>query len=180
VDAVKTIRATFESGRPFLLDGGLGGELELRGFDVSSALWSAELILERPEALLEVHRDFLEAGARCISTASYQASEPGLKARGLSAAEIEGVFRASVDLACRARDQFMRDNPGLAYRPLVAASVGPYGAYLAEMVPSTVAIMASAKNSYAIFTRNACIGWITRQPTLLPAKPFPTCGKRRC
>jgi homocysteine S-methyltransferase len=132
VDAVKTIRATFESGRPFLLDGGLGGELELRGFDVSSALWSAELILERPEALLEVHRDFLEAGARCISTASYQASEPGLKARGLSAAEIEGVFRASVDLACRARDQFMRDNPGLAYRPLVAASVGPYGAYLAD------------------------------------------------
>ncbi|MDH3759618.1 MAG: homocysteine S-methyltransferase [Gammaproteobacteria bacterium] len=132
MDAVKTIRETFESGRPFLLDGGLGGELETRGFDISSALWSAELIFEQPEALLAVHRDFLEAGAQCISTASYQASEAGLKARGLSAVEIEAVFRASVELACRARDDFMRDNPELGYRPLVAASVGPYGAYLAD------------------------------------------------
>lgn len=132
MDAVKTIRASLEAGRPFLLDGGLGGELELRGFDISSPLWSAELILEQPEALIAIHRDFLDAGAQCITTASYQASEAGLKARGLNPAEIEGVFRASVELACRARDEFLNDNPGSAFRPLVAASVGPYGAYLAD------------------------------------------------
>ncbi len=132
MDAVKMIRATLESGRPFLLDGGLGGELELRGFDISSPLWSAELILEQPETLLALHRDYLDAGAQCITTASYQASVAGLELRGLDPVEIESVFRASVDLACRARDEFIGDNPDADYRPLVAASVGPYGAYLAD------------------------------------------------
>ncbi len=132
MEAVKTIRSILESGRPFLLDGGLGGELEVRGFDISSPLWSAELILNQPEELLALHRDYLDAGAQCITTASYQASVAGLQARGLNSAEIEGVFRSSVDIACRARDEFMRDNLASGYRPLVAASVGPYGAYLAD------------------------------------------------
>lgn len=132
MEAVKIINAVLETKRPFLLDGGLGSELEHRGFDVSSPLWSAELVINQPEALLAIHRDYLEAGAQCITTASYQASIEGLKARGLSRNEIETVFRASVDIACRACDDFMRDKPASRFRPLVAASVGPYGAYLAD------------------------------------------------
>jgi homocysteine S-methyltransferase len=128
---VPEIAATLEAGRPFLLDGGLGSELAGRGYDIATPLWSAELIQDRPEALAAVHRDYLEAGAMCITTASYQASLPGLAARGLAADEIERVFRATVEIAAGARDEFMHRHPRVA-RPLIAASVGPYGAYLAD------------------------------------------------
>ena len=130
--AVEAIRNLVESGRPLLLDGGLGSELEARGFDISTPLWSAELILRQPEAIQAVHRDYLDAGAQCITTASYQASVDGFRARGMTLNEIEAVLRASVALAISARDEFLRDNPGCDFRPLVAASVGPYGAYLAD------------------------------------------------
>jgi homocysteine S-methyltransferase len=128
---VPEIAAALEAGRPFLLDGGLGSELAGRGYDIATPLWSAELIQERPEALAGVHRDYLEAGAMCITTASYQASLPGLAARGLAEDEIEQVFRATVEIAADARDEFMRRHPQRP-RPLIAASVGPYGAYLAD------------------------------------------------
>ena len=130
--AVDRIQSIIASGRPLLLDGGFGGELELRGYDISSPLWSAELMLRQPEAIVALHRDYLEAGAQCITTSSYQASLEGLRARGMRPAEIENVFQASVELACQARDGFLRDNPGCEFRPLIAASVGPYGAYLAD------------------------------------------------
>ena len=125
------IADVLETGRPFLLDGGLGSELDARGFDIDSPLWSAEMILRRPDALRKVHRDYLEAGAMCLTTASYQASVPGLEARGMAADEIEQVFRASVEIAAGVREEFMQRHPQ-QLRPLIAASVGPYGAYLAD------------------------------------------------
>lgn len=126
------IKAMIEMNAPLVLDGGLGSELAARGHDLSSSLWSAELIATRPGAIAGVHRAYLDAGARCITCASYQASVPGLAAAGHDAAAIEMVLRESVAIALRARDEFLADNPGCAYRPLVAASVGPYGAYLAD------------------------------------------------
>lgn len=129
---IKLVDALVESGQPLLIDGGLGSELAARGYDVSSALWSAPLILQQPEAVLEVHRAYLDAGARCITTASYQASVPGLQRAGLKGDEIRAVFDRSVELACSARDDFLRAHPDCVFEPLVAASVGPYGAYLAD------------------------------------------------
>jgi len=129
---LETIRAVVESGRPLLLDGGLGSELEARGYDISTPLWSAELILQQPEVLRALHRAYLDAGAQCISTASYQASIEGLAASGLSARQSEQVFRQSAALARAACDDFLCDHPGNDFRPLVAASVGPFGAYLAD------------------------------------------------
>ena len=128
---IAAIRDCIDAGRPFIADGGLGSELAARGYDIDSPLWSAELIRTHPGAIADVHLDYLEAGARCITTASYQASLPGLAARGMSANEIEGVFRACVDIAAGARDDFLRRHPQRP-RPLIAASVGPYGAYLAD------------------------------------------------
>lgn len=130
--AFEAIRAVVESGRPLLLDGGLGSELEARGYDISTPLWSAQLILHQPEVLRALHRAYLDAGAQCISTASYQASIEGLAARGLTAHQSEQVFRHSVALARAACNDFLRDHPAYDFRPLVAASVGPYGAYLAD------------------------------------------------
>jgi homocysteine S-methyltransferase len=105
---VEAIRSVIDRGRPLLLDGGLGSELDRRGFDISSPLWSAEVILQQPDALSALHRDYLDAGAQCITTASYQASVDGLRARGMSLSEIESVFRVSVELACSARDEFLQ------------------------------------------------------------------------
>lgn len=117
-----------------MLDGGLATTLEARGNDLNDELWSARLLLENPDAIRQVHRDFLDAGADCIITASYQATLEGFARHGLNADEGEALIRASVDLALEARQNFLDENSDSAMRPrpLVAASVGPYGAFLAD------------------------------------------------
>lgn len=118
----------------FILDGGLATELEVRRYDLNDSLWSAKILLAQPEAIRQVHSDYLWAGADCIISASYQASLPGLISRGLSEDEAANLIRFAVQLALEARDQFwavMANRRG-RLRPLVAASVGPYGAYLAN------------------------------------------------
>ena len=118
----------------FILDGGLATELEWRGYDLSDALWSAKYLLEDPAAIQKVNSDYLWAGADCIVSATYQATIPGLMHRGLAKGEAEDLLRFSVQLALDARDIFWADdtNQHNRLRPLVAASVGPYGAYLAN------------------------------------------------
>jgi len=117
-----------------ILDGGLATELEARGFDLDDELWSARVLLEDPEAIRQLHVDYLSAGADCIITASYQGTIPGFMKRGLDEAEAEQLLRSSVALAVDARDSFWREpaNRVSRYKPIVAASVGPYGAYLAD------------------------------------------------
>lgn len=117
-----------------MLDGGLATELERAGHDLDDPLWSARVLLDDPGAVEAVHRAYLAAGADCILTATYQATIPGLEARGLSVAEAEEVLRWAVRLAVRARRDFWAE-PGARQgriRPIVAASVGPYGAFLAD------------------------------------------------
>ena len=118
----------------FLLDGGLATELERAGHDLDDPLWSARVLLEDPGAIEAVHLAFLEAGADCVTTATYQASFEGLCARGLHGARAEAVLLGAVELAIRARDRFLGGqwHREEAVPPLVAASVGPYGAYLAD------------------------------------------------
>lgn len=118
-----------------LLDGGLATELERCGHDLNHSLWSARLIIENPQAIRNAHNSYLQVGADCVATASYQASIPGLVREGLSMAQAEEVLRKSVTIAREVRDEFVRDGGfqgDSKHRPLVAASVGPYGAYLAD------------------------------------------------
>ena len=117
-----------------VLDGGLATELERRGHDLSDELWSARLLVDRPEAVEELHFDYLEAGADCVISASYQASFEGFARRGLGTAAAEEALRRSVEVARRARRRFWADPSRRAgrQRPLVAASIGPYGAFLAD------------------------------------------------
>ena len=117
-----------------ILDGGLATELEADGFDLNHALWSARVLIEQPEAVRAVHARFLAAGADCIISATYQASFPGLARYGLPDRESERLFRFAVELAAEERNRFWRDpaNRVGRRRPLVAASVGPYGAFLAD------------------------------------------------
>lgn len=117
-----------------ILDGGLATELEARGCDLRDELWSAKVLIDDTDLLLRVHADYLAAGADCIASASYQASFEGFRRRGLSEDEAARLLRLSVRLAVQARDAFWSDHANRRgrLRPLVAASVGPYGAALAD------------------------------------------------
>ena len=117
-----------------ILDGGLATTLESRGYDLDDELWSARLLLEDPAAIRQVHSDYLAAGADCVITASYQASLEGFAKRGLDDAEAAARMRAAVDLAIQAREAFdaAQDDSSMRPKPLVAAGIGPYGAYLAD------------------------------------------------
>jgi homocysteine S-methyltransferase len=107
--------------RVVVLDGGLATELEAQGHDLSSALWSARLLADDPDAIRAAHAAFFAAGAEIATTASYQASFGGLAGLG---ADPVALLRRSVALATLARDEH-----GSGW---VAASVGPYGAVLAD------------------------------------------------
>ncbi len=115
---------------PFLvLDGALATELERAGMDLADPLWSARALMEAPEAILRVHRSYLEAGADIITSAGYQATIPGFMAKGCSREEAERLLRLAVRLVKRARDEYEAET---GRRALAAASAGPYGAYLAD------------------------------------------------
>ena len=113
-----------------LLDGGLATQLEAQGCDIGNLLWSASLLQTNPDAIVEATRAYLDAGAECVATASYQASREGFATLGLSAVEADALMRLSVELAARARDEFLAADSGIKYVPLIAASIGPYGAML--------------------------------------------------
>ncbi len=108
--------------------------MEVLGYDLADDLWSAKILLEDPDAIRRVHTDFLLAGADCITAGTYQASIPGFVARGLTHDHAVEVLDRGVSLAVEARDAFWSDaeNREPRLRPLVAASVGPYGAYRAD------------------------------------------------
>ena len=109
-----------------IADGGLATELEARGHDLSDGLWSARLLVEAPQEVTAVHTAFFRAGAMIATTASYQASFDGFADSGISRDDTVRLLRRSVELAKTARDEV-----GDAGRR-VAASVGPYGAALAD------------------------------------------------
>ncbi|XP_024981464.1 homocysteine S-methyltransferase 2-like [Cynara cardunculus var. scolymus] len=127
-----------------VIDGGLATELERHGADLNDPLWSAKCLLTSANLVRQVHLDYLEAGADILTTASYQATIQGFEAKGFSREESEAMLKKSVDIACEARDIYYErcresssDSGGegrtLKHRPiLVAASVGSYGAYLAD------------------------------------------------
>lgn len=116
-----------------ILDGGLATELERRGADLSHELWSARMLVEDPQLIRDVHLDFLRAGADVIATASYQASLAGFERAGLTSGEAVRAVRLSVDLAVEAREAFLVEPAAKGrLKPLVAASIGPYGACLMD------------------------------------------------
>ena len=116
---------------PLLIDGGLSNQLESQGCDLNHPLWTAKLIQEDPQAVIEAHLAYLNAGAKCIATMSYQASRMGYEQIGIDNVQADELIIKSVDLAAQAVGIFMKEHPQ-ASKPLIAASMGPYGAALAD------------------------------------------------
>jgi homocysteine S-methyltransferase len=125
------LSSLLETGGDLPADGALATELEARGCNLDDPLWSAKVLLEQPHLIKDVHRDYFAAGARIATTASYQATPQGFAARGIGEQEALELVALSVRLADEARQEHLAAAPDA--RPLlIAGSVGPYGAYLAD------------------------------------------------
>ena len=123
-----------EKNRIMIIDGSMSTPLERMGADLNDELWTAKILREQPELIRKVHTDYLKAGADCGITSSYQATIPGLMAKGMTEASAEDLIAASVRIFLEAREEWWEEEGREAGRqyPLCLASIGPYGAYLAD------------------------------------------------
>ena len=107
-----------------VVDGGMATELEYLGAKIDGPLWSAHVLEDAPEKVIAVHRAYIEAGAQCILTSSYQVSRMGYAEYGLAAERADAALLRSIETARAACAEFPER------RIVVAASLGPYGAAL--------------------------------------------------
>ncbi|MEU8549034.1 homocysteine S-methyltransferase [Streptomyces roseoverticillatus] len=112
---------------PLVLDGGLSNQLAAQGCDLSDALWSARLLADDPGQIERAHAAYVRAGAQVLITSSYQATFEGFARRGLGRSQAAELLRRSVELARSAAEKEAPEKD-----VWVAASVGPYGAFLAD------------------------------------------------
>lgn len=137
---VNPIEELLKKHKMVIVDGAMATELEGKGCNLNDTLWSAKVLKENPALIKEVHMDYYKSGADVAITASYQATVQGFVAKGFSEEEAKKLIQSSVRLAKEARDEFWAEEQGKAEassgaqrsKPLVAASIGPYGAYLAD------------------------------------------------
>ena len=116
---------------PLILDGGMSNVLEDQGCDLNHKLWSAKIIESNPQAIVNCHLTYLEAGANCITTAGYQATVKGYLELGYGLITAKELVLRSVQLAEKAKSEFLTKNK-IKDNIYIAASMGPYGAYLAD------------------------------------------------
>ena len=154
-----------------LLDGAMGTELERRGADVRDPLWSARVLLEEPERIREVHAAYFAAGADVAISASYQATFEGLAARGVERDDAAALMRRSVELA---RDA-AADAGG---ERLVAASVGPYGAFLGNGAEYT-GVYDLDEDGLAAFHAPRLEALASAEPDLLAVETIPSLPEAR-
>ena len=88
----------------YIIDGGVGTELQRRGSKLDPGCWSSGIHLQDPQMLLSIHRDYLQAGATILSTNTFMASRHLLAASGIS--DVEKVNTSAVKLAREVREQF--------------------------------------------------------------------------
>ncbi|MFF1463124.1 homocysteine S-methyltransferase [Streptomyces sp. NPDC058330] len=121
----RTLPGVLAAGETLVLDGGLSNHLRAQGCDLSDALWSARLLADAPQQIEAAHAAYVRAGAQVLITASYQATFEGFERRGIGRGRAAELMAGSVELARRAAGRSGRE-------VWVAASVGPYGAMLAD------------------------------------------------
>lgn len=111
---------------PVVSDGAMATELEKRGVATNSALWSATAMLDHPDAIQAVHQSYLDAGAKIMTTNTYQANVPAFEQAGIAATQARQLIQQAVTIAHTARDASHVTDA------VIAGSIGPYGVYLAD------------------------------------------------
>ena len=120
-----------------VLDGGFSTQLATHVGDVidGDPLWTARFLITNPKAIIATHLDFLKAGADIILTNTYQASINGFsKYMCMTEEESLNLFCKAVNYAKEAVNLYKKDVGSKGnvanINPLIAGSVGPYGACL--------------------------------------------------
>jgi homocysteine S-methyltransferase len=124
--------AKLKSGRTIVIDGGMSNELEALGLNLNNSLWSASALLENQDTIKQAHLNYLNAGANVVITSSYQTSVRGFAAIGISEKQANKMTTRTVDIAKKAIKEFLLHKPTGTAKPLIAASIGPYGASMAD------------------------------------------------
>lgn len=126
---VSSMKTLLQQG-PVVSDGAMATELEKRGVDTDSALWSATAMIDHLDAIAAVHHSYFAAGAQIATTNTYQANVPAFVAAGIPAESARKLTQQAVRVAIKARDDYSSQHAG--FSGLIAGSIGPYGAYLAD------------------------------------------------
>lgn len=118
------------SKSPLILDGAMGTELQRRGVDTGLPLWSANALIVHPEVVLQIHKDYLEAGADIITTNTFRTTRRTFRRANLPDRSLP-LTKTAIALAHQAREEFSNREI------LVAGSIAPLeDCYRPDLVPS--------------------------------------------
>ena len=120
--------------KPLILDGAMGTELARRGFPIQLPLWSAQSVLEHPDAVLKIHEDYLVAGADILTTCTFRTDAQTFQKAGKSSIEAEQATICAVDLA---KQSIQNAHPGR--KIWIAGSVSSLeDCYRSDLAPDQV------------------------------------------
>jgi S-methylmethionine-dependent homocysteine/selenocysteine methylase len=123
------LEAMLAQRSPLLLDGAMGTELQRRGIAVALPLWSARALTSAPAVVLEIHKDYLDAGADVITTNTFRTTRRTFQRANMPDRSLALTVLAA-QLAKEARLAYT-DRPAL-----VAGSIGPLeDCYRPDLVP---------------------------------------------
>lgn len=94
--------------RVILLDGSMGRELRARGVEILHTIWSANALIVAPDEVVNVHRDYIVAGADIITTNTYSVIRRDLALEGIEN-RFEELNITACELAMQARESTGRD-----------------------------------------------------------------------
>lgn len=112
-----------------VLDGAMSTALEKQGVDTNNDLWTAIALENNLDKVYKVHMNYFKIGAQMTIADTYQANVQAFEKHGYSKDDAEKLIASAVQVAKKARDDYERKTGKHNY---VAASVGPYGAYLSN------------------------------------------------
>ena len=117
-----------KAGKPLILDGATGTELDRRGVDTSLPLWSARALITAPKVVRQIHVDYIHAGADIVTTNTFRTHRRTLTRAGIGARTRE-LTQLAAQLAREAASQADR-------KVFVAGSMSPLeDCYSPDLVP---------------------------------------------
>ena len=123
MSSLRTFLDKLKSGKKILMDGAMGTTLIERGVDTSEKLYSAKVLLDNPDLVKQIHRDYIEAGSEVILTNTFCTSTRALTTASLQQHKDE-LPDLAVDLALQAVEESGRGDD-----VLVAGSISPLGTF---------------------------------------------------
>lgn len=123
---------SLQTGVPLILDGAMGTELRRRGVDTGLPLWSANALMVSPETVLQIHKEYIAAGADIITTNTFRTTRRTFRRANLPDRSSQ-LVKTAVQLARQAREEFPDR------RILIAGSIAPLeDCYRPDLVPPDV------------------------------------------